>query len=80
MMLLSLMAPSVSATLVSGYLEGIGYREQELQAAKGSTFNSENPKGVEYAAFEGDTNIFIKGLGLDERAQANRVIFFSEDF
>lgn len=38
------------------------------------------PNGIPYAAFEGDTNIFIRGLGLDERAQANRILFFSEDF
>ena len=27
-------------------LEGIGYREQELQLAKGTNFESELPKGV----------------------------------
>jgi hypothetical protein len=32
--------------------------------AKGTTFNDENPTGIPYASFAGDTNIFIKGEGL----------------
>jgi len=48
------------------YLEGIGYREQALQQAKGSKFSSEVAEGVNYASFAGNTNIFIKGHGLNE--------------
>jgi hypothetical protein len=53
----------VSANGVEGeyYLEGIGYREQELQAAKGTRFRSEAAAGVEYASLGGYTHIFIKG-------------------
>jgi hypothetical protein len=29
-----------------GYLDGIGYREQELQVAKGSFFESEAANGI----------------------------------
>ena len=46
-------------------LIGIGYREQELQLAKGTNFESESPTGVSYASFAGGTHIFIKGVGLN---------------
>jgi hypothetical protein len=72
---LQLLATHVSART----LYGIGYREQELQVAKGTTFNSEEPTGIPHASFEGDTNIFIKGDGLLENAQSNRVILYSND-
>ena len=49
-------------------LSGIGYREQELQVAKGSVFSSEAPTGVYHASFAGNTNIFIKGDGFTENA------------
>ena len=62
LVLLSCM-PTVSAGLF-----GAGYREQELQVAKGTTFNSEKPTGIPYASFAGDTNIFIKGDGLEDGA------------
>jgi hypothetical protein len=45
------------------FLEGIGYREQELQVSKGSLFESEEPNGIAYASFAGGTHIFIKGHG-----------------
>lgn len=41
------------------YLKGIGYREQELQVAKGTNFASETPTGVPYVSFAGGTHIFI---------------------
>jgi len=42
-----------------GYIEAIGYREQTLQQAKGSFFQSEDGDGVYYASFGGGTNIWI---------------------
>lgn len=51
--------PSVQAQ--DAYLNGIGYREQALQVPKGALFMSEDPVGVPYASFAGDTNIFISG-------------------
>jgi len=55
---------SVHASETEDYLEGIGYREQELQQAKGKKFTEERPRGVAWASFGGGTNIFIKGVGL----------------
>jgi hypothetical protein len=54
-----------SASSGGFYLEGIGYREQALQQAKGASFESETPNGIPYASFGGDTHIFIKGGGLE---------------
>jgi hypothetical protein len=62
------------------YLDGVGYREQELQVAKGSFFSSEEPTGIPYASFGGGTHIFIKGVGLDDNAQSNLVILKSQEF
>jgi len=59
------------------YLDGIGYREQELQVAKGSFFQSEEPTGINYASFAGGTHIFIKGVGLAENPQSNLVMLTS---
>jgi len=47
-----------------GYLDGIGYREQALQQAKGANFQSEGASNVNYASFGGGTNIFIQGVGM----------------
>ena len=56
-----------SATTVSAtYLDGIGYREQELQLARGSWFDSENAEGVNWASFAGGTTIYIKGVGFSD--------------
>jgi hypothetical protein len=63
-----------------GYLDGIGYREQELQVAKGTFFESEEATGVKYASFGGGTHIFIKGMGLADNAQSNTVVLYSTDF
>jgi hypothetical protein len=60
-------------------LDGIGYREQELQVAKGSFFNSETPNGISYASFAGGTNIFIKGQELATNAQSNVILMYSQD-
>ena len=45
--------------------EGIGYREQELQLAKGEMFSSEVPNGVKWASFNGGTHIFFKSPKLN---------------
>jgi len=71
-------APAISPAKGGG-LAGIGYREQELQVAKGTTFNDENPTGIQYASFAGDTNIFIKGDGLVDGIQSNVVVMYSND-
>lgn len=62
-----------------GYLEGIGYREQALQQAKGANFQSEGASGVSIASFGGGTNIFIQGVGLAENPQSNVVSFFNTE-
>jgi len=49
----------VTASGEDGYLEGIGYREQALQQAKGSKFQSEGADGVTMASFGGGTNIWL---------------------
>ena len=64
----------------SFYLEGIGYREQELQVSKGSFFESEEPNGVAYASFAGGTHIFMKGVGLADNPQSNDIILYSKEF
>ena len=46
--------------------EGIGYREQELQLAKGKMFSSEVPNGVKWASFSGGTHIFFKSPKLNK--------------
>jgi len=60
-------------------LEGVGYREQELQVAKGANFASELPRGISWASFGGGTNIFIKGDGLMENPMANTPMLWSND-
>lgn len=52
----------------AGYLHGIGYREQELQQAKGVNFQSDDPTGISICSFAGGTHIFIKGVGLSSNA------------
>jgi hypothetical protein len=61
------------------YLEGIGYREQELQVAKGTNFESELPNGAPYVSFAGGTHIFIKGVGLNFSPEKNSVRFTSHE-
>ena len=70
----------ISAARAEFYLDGIGYREQELQVAKGSFFSSETPSGVNYASFGGGTHIFIKGVGLSDDPQSNVVQLYSKEF
>lgn len=62
------------------YLDGIGYREQALQQPKSAFFQSEDATGVEYASFNGGTNIFIKGPELNENPHANIVYFRAPEF
>lgn len=63
----------------SGYLNGIGYREQALQVAKTSFFKSEKPTGVHYASFGGGTMTFIKGIGLVDNPSSNKIHFYSNE-
>lgn len=60
-------------------LEGIGYREQELQLAKGTNFESELPRGVQAASFAGGTHIFIKGVGFHTAPEKNIIRLYSEE-
>jgi len=69
-----------SASNSGFYLEGIGYREQALQQAKGARFQSEEADGIEWASFGGGTHIFIKGEGLAENPQSNFVHLYSNEF
>jgi hypothetical protein len=61
------------------YLSGIGYREQALQVAKTSFFKSEEAHGVHYASFGGGTMTFIKGVGLIDNPNSNKVLMFSKE-
>lgn len=64
----------------SYYLQGIGYREQALQQAKTSFFQSEDTNGILYASFGGGTNIFIKSPEFNENPQLNQVYFTASEF
>jgi len=64
----------------TGFLYGIGYREQELQQAKSTTFNAETPSGVGYASYAGYTNIFIEGHDFAKDPDANFIVLESSDF
>jgi hypothetical protein len=61
------------------YLDGIGYREQELQQAKGTIFESETPNGIAYASMNGGTHIFIKSPCLTENPSSNVIVLFSRE-
>ena len=61
------------------YLNGIGYREQELQLAKGTNFESEEANGVKYVSFAGGTHIFIKGIGLNFAPEKNSIRLTSHE-
>jgi len=76
---LSLNSIQASGTPISFPIDGIGYREQELQVAKGTFFNSEEPKGVSHASFYGGTNIFVKGPMLAPNAQSNIIMMYSHE-
>jgi len=62
------------------YIEGIGYREQALQQAKGKRFASETPQGIFVASYAGGTNIMIKGHGLNDNPQDNYIMLQSVEF
>jgi hypothetical protein len=70
-------APLASA---QNFLKGVGYREQELQIAKGSKFQMEVPEGIPWATFAGGTHIFIEGSGLAEAPNANEILLESNEF
>jgi hypothetical protein len=80
--ILAMLVAVAAANGVDGdyYLDGIGYREQELQVAKSTRFRSEEANGVEWASFGGYTNIFIKGAGLVDNPQKNFVVFTSHEY
>jgi len=66
-----------AAGILGLYLNGIGWREQELQQRQGARFqedHQDNPDGVLWASFGGGTNIFVNGVGLEEMAQLNMVV------
>ena len=58
-----------------GYLEGIGYWEQELQVA----IQSVEATGLNFVSNGGGTHIFIKGMGLADNAPSNTVVLYSKD-
>jgi len=60
-------------------LYGLGYREQELQQAKGSRFTTDEPEGIAWASFAGGTNIFIYGYGLNPNPESNTIMLYSEE-
>ena len=62
------------------YIEGLGYREQALQQAKGKRFASETPQGISVASYAGGTNIMIKGHGLNDNPQDNYIMLHSKEF
>jgi len=59
--------------------KGIGYREQELQVAKGKKFASEVANGVKWASFNGGTHIFFKSVKLNLSPEKNTVWVHSEE-
>jgi hypothetical protein len=68
-----------SGVKIPGIIEGIGYREPDLQVPKSALFMSENPQGIPYASFSGGTNIFIKSYMLNDNPQTNQVFLHSND-
>jgi len=63
------------------YLQGIGYREQELQVSKTTRFASEEATGVAWASYAGGTHIFIKGVGfVKENPEGHSLKFVSHEF
>lgn len=64
----------------TGYLYGVGYREQELQQSKTTSFSSEEVGPIQYASYAGNTNIFIKGAGLHIDPDANLIMLSSLTF
>ena len=76
--LLVVVLSTVPVVSARGHLEGIGYREQELQVAKTSQFATEDAKGVQLASMAGGQHIFIKGVGFDkENPEAHTIAFYS---
>ena len=74
-----MMLPSALAS-DSFYLEGIGYREQALQQAKGAQFSSESAEGIGKASYAGGTHMFIRGRGLNDNPESNYIMLESHEF
>ena len=70
---------AASDPLADHKLHGLGYREQELQQARGARFRSKSPNGIPWASFAGGTNIYIKGYGFSEHAQSNKIFMLSKE-
>jgi hypothetical protein len=69
----------IDCQLENHKLHGIGYREQELQQAKGSRFTTDEPEGITWASFAGGTNIFVKGYGFNPNPESNRILLYSKE-
>jgi len=67
----------IDCQLENHKLHGLGYREQELQQAKGSRFTTDEPQGISWASFAGGTNIYIKGYGLNPDPESNIILLYS---
>ena len=80
MLSLILMALTQISIVHAGYLDGIGYRRQELQQAKGAQQAGENPTGIPWASMAGGTHIFIKGAGMADNSQSNIPVLYSHQF
>ena len=66
-------------TAVHAGITGVGFREQELQVAKGTNFASEVPNGVKWASFNGGTHIFFKSVKLNLTPEKNVLWLYSEE-
>ena len=66
--------------LKASALEGVGYREQELQQARGSSFKSNEANGLPMVSFGGGTHIFIKSHDLHDNALSNIILMKSIQF
>lgn len=69
----------IECQLENHKLKGIGYREQELQQARGTRFTYDEPVGIYWASFAGGTNIFIEGYGFNPDAESNTILLTSEE-
>ena len=61
------------------FLDGIGYREQELQQARGSKFSDNEANGLPYVSFGGGTHIFIQGYDFNDDPVSNQILLKSGD-
>ena len=75
----SILPVNAGGLAIPGTLNGIGYREPDLQVPKTTYFISETPSGIPSASFSGGTNIFISSFDLNDDPQTNQVMLFSYD-